>query len=79
MEKKTEQGAYRFLTTAPTGWFWSSGENQYWEPHSGGEAGTGAGKGVRLLRRHVNTNTNLREEKRTVLCSKVKGNTFEDT
>ena len=30
--------------TAPTGWLLLPGENQYWKPHSGGEAGTGARK-----------------------------------
>ena len=64
---KSEQGAYRFLTTAPTDWFWSLGENQYWKPYSGGWVGE------RQLRSHVNTNTNLREEKRTVHCSRKWG------
>ena len=58
MDKKNITGAYRFLTTAPTGWFLSLGENQYWKPHSREE-----GVGVRQLGSHVNTNTILREEK----------------
>ena len=33
----------------------------------------GRGGGCRQLRSHVNTNTNLREEKRTVHCSRKRG------
>ena len=35
-----------------------------------GSGRVGAGVGVRQLRSHVNTNTNLREEKRIVYCSR---------
>ena len=37
-----------------------------------GEGG-GGGLVVRQLKSHVNTNTNLREEKRTVHCSRIRG------
>ena len=45
MDKKNRRGAYRILATAPTVWFRSSGEIQYWKPNSGGEAGAGVGPG----------------------------------
>ena len=76
--RKTEQGAYRFLTNAPTGLagFDRQEKINTGNTHSGGEAGarvSQGGGGVRQLRSHVNTNTNLREEKRTVHCSRKRG------
>ena len=52
------------------GWIWSSGENQYGKPHSGREGGGG---GNLLKLSHVNTVSNLREEKERQLTDQEKG------
>ena len=65
MDKKNRAEAYRFLTTDPT-----VRRKSILETPQRGRGGGRDGVGVRQLRSHVNTNTNLREENRTVHCSR---------
>ena len=69
MDKKTEQGAYRFLQLLELAGFDRQKKIKIENPIAGERRGAGGGW-ARQLRSHVNTNTNLREEENTVHCSR---------